>query len=67
VGVTKTSWLSENADEVAALSLVFAGIYLVVTNNYQQGASLITLGTGYLFGKNQPKTKTPQGGLPYGQ
>ena len=60
------SWLSENADELAALSLVFAGIYLVITNHYQQGVSLISLGTAYLFGKNPPKTKTPTGGLPYG-
>jgi len=60
------SWLSENADELAALSLVFAGIYLVVTNHYQQGVALISLGTAYLFGKNPPKTKAPQGGLPYG-
>jgi len=62
------SWLSENADELAALSLVFAGIYLVVTNHYQQGVSLISLGTAYLFGKSIPKRpKIAQGGLPVGR
>ena len=61
------SWLSENADELAALVLVFAGVYLVITNHYQQGVSLISLGTAYLFGKNPPKKLKPvQGGLPYG-
>ena len=59
-------WLSENADELAALSLVIARIYLVITNHYQRGVALISLGTAYLFGKNPPKTKTPTGGLPYG-
>ena len=62
------SWLSENADELAALVLVFAGVYLVITNHYQQGVSLISLGTAYLFGKSRPKKLKPvQGGLPVGQ
>ena len=62
------SWLSENADELAALVLVFAGVYLVVTNHYQQGVTLISLGTAYLFGKSRPKKpKITQGGLPCGQ
>jgi len=49
------SWLSENADELAALSLVFAGIYLVITGKDTTGFSMISLGTAYLFGKHTPK------------
>ncbi len=58
------SWLSENADEVAALSLVFSGIYLVLIGDSQNGYSLITLGTGYLFGKSVPRQTQQGGGIP---
>ena len=65
--MVKTSWLSENADELAALILIVGGLYMAIFKNYQEGVALISLGTAYLFGKNPPKTKAPQGGLPYGQ
>ncbi|RLG67762.1 hypothetical protein DRN93_03930 [archaeon] len=65
-------WLSENADELAALMLVGAGIFLILA----AGVSVVLLGksldikevlavastvfgsgTSYLFGKSQPKAK----------
>lgn len=61
------SWLSENADEVAALGLVFTGLYLCAIGKVDVGFSLITLGTGYLFGKNPPKRRSVvkvTGGIP---
>jgi len=60
------SWLSENADELAALVLVVGGSYLVIAGHYEQGVALISMGTAYLFGKNPPKTKKVIGGLPSG-
>jgi len=59
-------WLSEDADELAALILVVSGVYMVIAGHYNQGVSLISLGTAYLFGKHPPKNKPAQGGLPYG-
>ena len=62
------SWLSENADELAALILIVGGLYMAIFKNYQEGVALISLGTAYLFGKSRPKKpKITQGGLPCGQ
>ena len=58
------SWLSENADEVAALVLVFAGIYLTITEDFNKGMAMISMGTGYLFGKSLPKKYKPTKVMP---
>jgi len=57
-------WLGEDADELAALILVMAGVYMVLAGHYNQGVSLISMGTSYLFGKHSPKKGMPVGGLP---
>lgn len=59
------NWLSENADELVAIMLVVGGLYMAIFKNFQQGLTLIGLGTTYLFGKSMPKRPTI-GGLPSG-
>jgi len=60
-------WLEENADELAALMLTGAGIYLVLEGRFEEGMALIGLGTAYLWKSKLKGIKTPAGGLPYGQ
>jgi len=54
------NWLERNSDELAALSLVFAGIYLAISKRFEEGMALIGIGTAYLFKKDMKK----RGGLP---
>jgi len=61
------SWLGENADELAALMLIGAGIYLVLEGRFEEGAALIGIGTAYLWKGKLKEIKTPTGGLPRGQ
>jgi len=49
----------ENLDEMTAVAIVVVGLYLIIKGDGQDGYSLVTMGTGYLFGKSMPK----RGGL----
>jgi len=57
--------LVENLDELTAVGIVAVGLYLIVRGDNTDGYSLVTMGTGYLFGKSMPKKGKPSG-LPAG-
>ena len=47
------SWLSENADELAALGIIAAGLAYTF-KNFDNGWKMVMFGAGYLFGKGNP-------------
>jgi len=50
-------WIIEQGlDEVAAMVVLAAGLlYLFSFGSFQEGMSLVSIGTSYLFGKSMPK------------
>lgn len=50
-------WIIEKGlDEIAALTVLVAGLaYLFGFGSFQEGMSLVSVGTSYLFGKSMPK------------
>lgn len=55
------------SDDIAALMIIGAGIYLAIVKDFNQGYALIGLGFSYLAGKgiprSQKKVRVDGGGL----
>ena len=43
------------SDELVAILIVIAGLIYLFTSDFQNGYTLVSAGTGYLFGKSVPK------------
>jgi hypothetical protein len=53
------SWKNflDGIDEIAAFILICSGIAFCYVKNFQDGITMVGVGSAYLFGKNVPKAQ----------